>query len=73
MATHWSRWVRGVSERQAYALDRMARDNDLGDGMDLLMEISGRSRSSVGRLDAIDVRHLIDEAFRRWGRAAQNS
>ena len=73
MATHCSHELFGLTERQAFALDRMARENDIWDGMDLLIKISGRSRSSIGRLDPDDVRQLIDEAFRRWGPAAQNS
>jgi hypothetical protein len=68
MARHWSRFVSGVTERQAYALDRMAQEADKGNGMALLMEVLGCSSSKVGRTDSIDMRKAVDECFRRWGR-----
>lgn len=68
MARHWSAFVPGITERQAMALDKMAEAHDVGDGMDLLMRISGYSRSKVGKCDRGRLRPYIDEAFSRYGR-----
>jgi hypothetical protein len=68
MARHWSAFV-SCSDKQAYALDKMAEEHDLGDGMSLLMKITGNSRSKVGQMDAISLRHAIDKAFKEYGRA----
>lgn len=70
MARHWSAYVSSVSERQAYALDKMAAAADLGDGMDLLMKLSGYSRSKVGKMDRLTMRHLLDAAFSEYGARA---
>lgn len=70
MARHWSAFV-AVSERQAYALDKMAADAGIGDGMDLLMEISGKSRSKIGKMDRLTLRHMVDEAFSKYGRSRE--
>lgn len=68
MAQHWSRFV-SVSEKQAYAIDRMVEEHKLpGDGCDLLARLGGISRSKVGKLDRLQLRPLIDEAFRSYGR-----
>lgn len=67
MAQHWSALV-GVTEKQAYALDRMAREAGLDDGMDLLMKVSGCSRSKIGRLDRLTLRQHLDTAFEQYGR-----
>jgi hypothetical protein len=69
MARHWSVFV-AVTERQARALDKMAGAHELGDGMALLMEVSGSSRSGVGRMDRLTVARHVDECFKRWGRGA---
>jgi len=70
MARHWSVFVDGISERQAMALDKMAEAHDLGDGMDLLMSLTGYSRSKVGRMDRLSLRKYIDQAFAQYGRDA---
>jgi hypothetical protein len=67
MARHWSAFV-AVTEKQARALDKMAQDNGYGDGMDLLMEVSGDSRSKVGKRDRLTVAGYVDECFKRFGR-----
>jgi len=70
MARHWSSFV-SVSARQARALDKMAEATaEFGDGMDLLQEVSGSSRSGVGRMDSLTVSRHVDECFARWGRGA---
>ena len=48
MARHWSGFVAGLSEKQAAALDKMAEAHGLGNGMDLLMRLTGCSSSKVG-------------------------
>ena len=65
MARHWSVFCRGLTPRQAGALDRIARDLGMVDGMDLLMDITGYNRSRVGRMDYLSLRPVIDEAFAR--------
>lgn len=70
MAKHWSTYVGGISQAQAGALDKMARDAGKGDGMDLLMEVSGYSRSRVGKMDRLSLRPHIDECFARFSREA---
>ncbi len=67
MARHWSVFCSGVSERQAGALDSMARDAHKGDGMDLLREVTGYSRSKVGKMDRLSLKPYITECFERWG------
>lgn len=66
MARHWSVFCGGVTEKQAMALDRMARNHGLGDGMGLLMELTGKSRSYIGRMDRASLRPYLDEAFERY-------
>ena len=68
MASHWSAYCGGVTSRQAMALDRMAEEHDIGDGMDLLMRLTGYSRSKVGRMDYLSLRKYVDQAFRRYGK-----
>ena len=68
MAQHWSRFV-SVSEKQAYALDKMAQDAGIGNGMDLLMKLTGYSRSKVGKMDSRSLRLVVDEAFKTYGKA----
>lgn len=68
MARHWSAFVGGISEKQAYALDKMAWANGIGDGMDLLTRLTGYSRSKVGKMDRLSMRHVIDKAFNEYGR-----
>jgi hypothetical protein len=70
MASHWSRFVGGITEKQARALDRMARAHSMGDGMDLLMCLTGCSRSKVGKMDRLSLRRAIDRAFTEYGRQA---
>lgn len=67
MASHWSRFV-SVSEKQAYALDKMAEEHGIGDGMDLLMKLTGNSRSKVGKMDSRSLRLVVDQAFKEYGR-----
>lgn len=67
MARHWSAYVPTVTERQAYALDKMAEAAEKGDGMDLLMWATGCSRSKVGKLDRITIRHALDKCFKGYG------
>lgn len=68
MAKHWSTYVPGVTSKQASALDKMAEAHGLGDGMSLLMKLTGMSRSKVGRQDALTLRPFIDRAFEEYGR-----
>jgi hypothetical protein len=68
MARHWSVFCSGISERQAMALDKMAEAHGKGDGMSLLMELTGYSRSKVGKLDRLSLRRYIDRAFEEYGR-----
>jgi hypothetical protein len=63
MARHWSVYCGGVTERQGMALDRIARERGIGDGMDLLMDLTGYSRSKVGKMDRASLRPYLDEAF----------
>lgn len=70
MARHWSRFVPCVSERQAMALDAMAEAHGMGDGMGLLEHLTGCSRSKVGRMDRLNLKRVIDRAFREYGRKA---
>lgn len=46
----------------------MAEEHNLVDGMNLLMEITGNSRSKVGKMDNMSLRHAIDKAFKEYGR-----
>jgi hypothetical protein len=71
MARHWSLFCSGVTERQAVALDRIAEDNDLSSGMALLMQLTGYSRSKVGKMSWMHLRPIIDRAFKEYGRDAQ--
>lgn len=66
MAQHWSKFV-DVTPRQARALDRMAHDHGIGDGMDLLMQIAGLRRSKVQKMDKLQLAGLVDECFREYG------
>jgi hypothetical protein len=70
MARHWSVFVGGLTERQAAALDKMAEAHGIGDGMDLLMRLTGYSRSKVGRMDQLSLCRYVDQAFRQFGRDA---
>ncbi len=63
MARHWSAFCAGVTERQGMALDRIARERGEGDGMDLLMRLTGCSRSKVGKMDRASLRPYLDDAF----------
>lgn len=65
MARHWSVFV-AVTEKQGMALDRMARDAGMGDGMDLLMQLTGKSRSKIGKMDRASLRPVLDEAFDKY-------
>lgn len=67
MARHWSVFCSGVTERQGMALDRMARKHGIGDGMDLLMKLTGYSRSKVGKMDRASLRPYLDDAFEQYG------
>lgn len=69
MAKHWSTYVSGVTEKQAWALDRMAEAHGIGDGIDLLMKVSGHSRSKIGKLDRLTLRPILDECFETYGRS----
>jgi hypothetical protein len=71
MARHWSSFVQ-VSEKQAYALDKIAEAHEIGDGMDLLMKLTGNSRSKVGKMDRMSLRPVIDRAFKEYGRDTQS-
>jgi hypothetical protein len=62
MARHWSAFC-NVSQSQGIALDRMAKNHGKGDGMSLLMELTGCSRSRVGKMDYASLRPYLDEAF----------
>lgn len=62
MARHWSAFCR-VSEKQGIALDRIARDHGLADGMALLQQLTGNSRSRIGKMDYASLRPYLDEAF----------
>jgi hypothetical protein len=55
------------------ALDKMAEAHDKGDGMSLLCELTGNSRSKVSRMDRMSLRKYIDEAFALYGHDAQQS
>ena len=66
MARHWSAYT-DVSTNQGIALDRMARQHGIGDGMDLLMRLTGGSRSKVGKMDYASLRPFLDDAFERYG------
>lgn len=63
MARHWSVFVSGVTEKQAYALDKMAERHNKGDGMDLLTEQARCSRSKIGKMDRLSLRKYIDQCF----------
>lgn len=68
MAKHWSTYVPNLTEKQAWALDKMAEAHGLGDGMDLLMKVSRCSRSKVGSFDRLTMRKYVDECFSTYGR-----
>lgn len=72
MARHWSAFVGGVTEKQGMALDRMARDAGIGDGMDLLIQLTGKSRSKIGKMDRASLRPVLDEAFDKYGKDRQS-
>lgn len=67
MARYWSTYV-AVTEKQASALDQMARANGYSDGIALLSEVSGASRSKIGKSDRLTVKSWVDECFQRFGR-----
>jgi hypothetical protein len=67
MARHWSAYV-GVTERQAYALDRMAKEAGFADGQRLLTEVGSCSSSKLSKMDRPSLRALIDECFEQYGR-----
>ena len=68
MARHWSSYTRGVTERQAMALDKMARQHGLGNGLKLLAEVAGCREYRISNMDRVSLRPYIDEAFERYGR-----
>lgn len=69
MARHWSAYV-GVSEKQAYALDKMAEEHDFYDGRELLCSVASCSSSKLGKMDRLTLRRHLDEAFEKYGRNA---
>ena len=68
MAKHWSTYVSGVTYKQAAALDRMAEAHGKGDGMNLLTEVTGNSRSKIGKMDSLSLRPAIDRCFELYGK-----
>jgi hypothetical protein len=75
MARHWSNFVE-VTDRQAYALDAMADENNKGDGLDILRETLAESQDKetaskyqVQKLEGYPLRKLIDACFKKYGRA----
>jgi hypothetical protein len=52
-----------ISQKQGMALDRIARKLDVGDGMDLLMRLTGKNRSYIGKMDYPTIRPHLDDAF----------
>ena len=71
MARHWSAFCSGVTSKQAVALDKMAEAHGIGDGMSLLMKLTGYSRSKVGKMDWMSLRPVIDRAFKEYGRKSE--
>jgi hypothetical protein len=66
MAAHWSRYVPNVTDKQAYALDRIAEDQGHRDGKALLCDLAGGvSPSKLEKVmsDWPRAKRLIDEAF----------
>lgn len=59
----WSKYVSGVTERQALALDRKAREVGLSDGQELLSHVGNCSPSKLSRIDRPTIQGLIDLAF----------
>lgn len=66
MGRHWSCFCSGVTPNQGMALDKMAKTHKIGDGMDLLMELTGCSRSKVGKMDRMSLRPYLDDAFEKF-------
>lgn len=67
MANHWSSNIPHITEKQAYALDRMAEAHNLGTGLHLLLKVSGRSSSKLAKSDRLTMRRYIDECFKLYG------
>lgn len=71
MARHWSEYAQAakhLSDKQIRALDAMAREHDIGSGLDLLAEIRGCSRSKAARMSKHQAWSAVDRAFAEFGR-----
>jgi hypothetical protein len=69
MARHWSVFVSGgLTEKQAWAIDKMAEDAGMGEGINLLMDVSGCSRSKVQKMDRLTLRKFVDAVFKKYGK-----
>lgn len=66
MARHWSAYTAGVTEKQAMALDRMAKPHGYSNGQALLMDLANVSASKLSRMDRASLRPYLDEAFDRF-------
>lgn len=62
MAQHWSAYA-AVTAKQAYALDKIADRHGKQSGRELLCDLAGCSSSMLSKIDAVTMRHFIDEAF----------
>lgn len=62
----WAKYV-AVTDRQAYALDRMADENGFADGAELLADVAEVSRSKLSKMASYQLRKAVDDAFRTYG------
>jgi hypothetical protein len=58
----WHKYIK-VTERQAIALDKRAREAGFGDGRDLLAHVADCSVSALSRMDRVELAPVIDAAF----------
>ncbi|MDD3494008.1 MAG: hypothetical protein PHZ19_11000 [Candidatus Thermoplasmatota archaeon] len=71
MAKHWSTYGgKGLSDRQIFAIDKMAKENGFADGLEIIRSVNNMSRSkaSTQLADKFRAKELVDNVFEKYGR-----
>lgn len=72
MARHWASYAgQGLTDKQVRALDLMAAEHGFSDGLALIAEANGLSRSKANKQMSEDrhkARQMLDAAFANYGR-----
>lgn len=64
ISNHWTRSFTMLTLKQGQALDAIAASQGGGDGLGLLIKITGLSRHELSQIDLPRLRRALDEAFR---------